>query len=222
MAVDSEILAALIGAGVASVSHGIAAIVRRRAESLRLVPKEDAKRETMHALECFCPPKWGRVRKRECVDALSTIYRHLQYSSRGRSYLLTRASIWKMMNLLDDMDVSPHRVLSQSQSMQLYLYKTVIAGAIGNQMRHPKRPNLDQKDHRQIIKDTLEHVYWVAVSYQEFNTSVPLIGQSSYSKWCEVQLKDFVRSIGKCENQPSIQLGIEQAYPMKSWLIFWD
>lgn len=174
--------------------------VDSRFEYLKPASPEDAKRLTLHELECFCPPNWGQVPVPTAMEALSRLYKHLQYASRGRSFLITRAAVWKMLDLLREKTSTIDRVeniIGEKLAMQLYVYKTVIASAIGNQMELPKNPGKEQKEYEKILEETVAHTLWVLKMYEQMNDVRPPSDDPEFAllTYGEASLNEFRRKI---------------------------
>lgn len=134
---------------------------------LRPVAKEDARRCALHELEFFCPPNWGLITKRNALEALSRLYKELQYASRGTSFVITRAAAWEMKKIIIR-TVRWKDKVSEQDSMELYVWKTLIAVSLGNKHIFPLM-QIFQKRFKQKLNNSVRHTKWVLSLYNKMN-----------------------------------------------------
>lgn len=151
---------------------------------LKPADKENAKREALHELELFCPPGFGSFLKADAMSTLSRIYKHLQYASRGRSFLVTRAAVWEMTRIVEGVDGSE---ISPKIARQLYIYKSIIAFALGQQRHRPLFARSAQRKYRGRLKRVIKQTHWMIREYNKMNE--PKIEEF------EKQLNEFQKSL---------------------------
>jgi hypothetical protein len=77
-----------------------------------------------------------------------------------------------MLNLIHENEPeikANSNVIPLDISVLLYIYKTIIASALGNQMQLPNNPNKSQKNYSKILKNTIKHTKWVIEMYHIMN-----------------------------------------------------
>jgi hypothetical protein len=137
---------------------------------LRPVAKEDARRCALHELECFCPPNWGLITKKNALEALSRLYKELQYASRGTSFVITRAAAWEMKKIIMRTPKWKNQV-NERDSTELYVWKTLIAVSLGNKHIFPLMQSF-QKKYKGKLKNSIKHTKWVLSLYNKMNDQV--------------------------------------------------
>ncbi len=130
--------------------------------------KENAKRQALHELEPFCPPSWEKVKVEDAETALSEIYKHLQYASRGRSFLISRAAVWEMQKILDGFP-EKGRLINMETAKELYIWKTLIACALGAQIIIPFFPHYSQKRFGRRLSKVINQTEWVLIAYNKMH-----------------------------------------------------
>ncbi len=162
------------------LSVGLGAIITIAVLLLKPAPKEDARRAALHELEFFCPPNWQKKSVKKSRKALSRLYKELQYASRGRSFLITRAAVWKMIEILKNKKVS------RKTSKELYIWKTVIACALNLEKNIPIFPIYAQKKFKKRLKKVVEHTKWVVAIYNNETDDEIVLSKDFFTNFLDI------------------------------------
>lgn len=131
--------------------------------------KESAKRCALYKLELFCPPNWGQFDKSMATKSLSKLYKHLQYASRGYSFIITRSAVWEMIKILDNVQMVNGKIIGQD-CKKLYIWKTLIAHALGS--NNMILLNLSsQLKYKKRLPAIIKRTIWVLNMYEKMNGS---------------------------------------------------
>jgi len=161
-----EIVIDAVGAIVAAL---IVALSTLYIFLLQPAAKEDANRRALHQLEVFCPPNWSSKSVKKINRALSRLYKELQYASRGHSFIITRAAAWEMKKLLKN-KTEPNEKLSEAESQNLYIWKTLIAILLSKKNLFP---NIiwSQRKFKTTLHRAIAHTKWILFAYDHMNNT---------------------------------------------------
>jgi hypothetical protein len=180
------------GSAAALIAAAIAGIVTVYLFLLQPAAKEDANRCALHELEVFCPPNWNSKSVEEINKALSSLYKELQYASRGKSFIITRAAAWEMKKILKSKS-NPGDMLNEEESQKLYVWKTLIAILLSKKSLVPNFTGF-QKAFRGKLRRAIRHTRWVLAAYDHMN-GTELSGHF-------LMLKKFKEDLSKAPRNP--------------------
>lgn len=141
------------------------------ANIIRLQPatKEDANRNALHELEMFCPPKWNSISVKEALEALSNLYKLLQYASRDNSFIITRAAAWEMIKILRS-KTNSGALVNEEESQRLYIWKTLIANLLSKKNAFLSITCSHRRFKARLHK-AIVHTKWVISIYDHMNNT---------------------------------------------------
>lgn len=148
--------------------------------------KEDANRRALHRLELFCPPSWNTYTVKQAREALSKLYRDLQYASRGKSFIITRAAAWEMKKIIDNIRPDD-RTIDLEESKELYIWKTLIARLISRKEFLPEM-FLSGKKFKGRLRKGVKYTNWVLDMYNKMNPDSIITGYADKLKNFKEQL----------------------------------